>query len=250
MEAIKFTLSGDTAFFKKPEVNAYCYFTYNNIHQVALLGMFGAILGYNGYAQEMHCYPEFYEKLRKLKVCIVPKCEKGIIKKKIQTFNNSVGYASKENGGNLIVKEQWLENPVWDIYILLDCDEARILAEKLETQTCVYMPYLGKNDHPARISNINRVFLLSGVENVNFLMSLFPKTAVQYNAASSMDYEIKAPFLYEEYLPISVNESSHLYEYELMCMTDMAIHVKEEKKEHVYVFNQRLDEGYYFISVI
>lgn len=39
------------AFFKKPEVNTYCYFTYGNIHKVALLGMFGAILGYGGYSQ-------------------------------------------------------------------------------------------------------------------------------------------------------------------------------------------------------
>ena len=28
MEAVKFTLSGRNAFFKKPEVNAYYYFTY------------------------------------------------------------------------------------------------------------------------------------------------------------------------------------------------------------------------------
>lgn len=44
MEAIKFTLSGRNAFFKKPEVNAVHYYTYGQIHKVALLGMFGAIL--------------------------------------------------------------------------------------------------------------------------------------------------------------------------------------------------------------
>lgn len=52
MEAVKFTLSGRNAFFKKPEVNAYYYFTYSHIHKVALLGIFGAILGYGGYAQK------------------------------------------------------------------------------------------------------------------------------------------------------------------------------------------------------
>ena len=46
MEILRFRLSGKNAFFKKPEVNTYCYFTYGNIHKVALLGMFGAILGY------------------------------------------------------------------------------------------------------------------------------------------------------------------------------------------------------------
>ena len=43
MRALKFTLSGKNAFFKKPEVNAYFYFTYGQIHRVALLGILGAI---------------------------------------------------------------------------------------------------------------------------------------------------------------------------------------------------------------
>ena len=41
MEVLRFSLSGKTAFFKKPEVNTYYYFTYGNIHKVALLGIFG-----------------------------------------------------------------------------------------------------------------------------------------------------------------------------------------------------------------
>lgn len=49
MRALKFTLSGKNAFFKKPEVNAYFYFTYGQIHRVALLGILGAIVGYKGY---------------------------------------------------------------------------------------------------------------------------------------------------------------------------------------------------------
>lgn len=36
-EAIRFELWGNTAFFKKPDVNEYVYFTYNNIHKIALL---------------------------------------------------------------------------------------------------------------------------------------------------------------------------------------------------------------------
>ena len=148
MEAVRFTLSGRTAFFKKPEVNAYYYFTYSQIHKIALMGMFGAILGYGGYAQKNWQimkkgqeiaveYPEFYEKLHELKISIVPKNERGYIPKKVQIFNNSVGYASEEQGGNLIIKEQWLENPEWDIYVLIDCDEAEKLAGFLEQSRCI-----------------------------------------------------------------------------------------------------------------
>ena len=46
MEILKFNLKGSHAFFKVPEVNTYYYFTYGNIHKVALLGMLGAIMGY------------------------------------------------------------------------------------------------------------------------------------------------------------------------------------------------------------
>ena len=53
MKALKFILSGKTAFFKVPMVNSVCYFTYGNIHKPALLGMFGAILGYKGYGYEI-----------------------------------------------------------------------------------------------------------------------------------------------------------------------------------------------------
>ena len=67
MRALKFTLSGKNAFFKKPEVNAYFYFTYGQIHRVALLGILGAIVGYKGYGCT-GTYPEFYEKLKDLNV--------------------------------------------------------------------------------------------------------------------------------------------------------------------------------------
>ena len=81
MKILKFRLYGRNAFFKKPDVNAILYYTYGNIHKVALLGMFGAILGYGGYnhmnfynqknKNKME-YPEFYNKLKDLKISIVP----------------------------------------------------------------------------------------------------------------------------------------------------------------------------------
>ena len=98
MEILRFTLSGKNAFFKKPDVNTYNYFTYGNIHKVALLGIFGAILGYHGYIQYNEnsskrkkgdleaSYPEFYQKLKDLKISILPKKNKGYIQKKNTSF--------------------------------------------------------------------------------------------------------------------------------------------------------------------
>ena len=127
------------------EFNSYTYFTYNNIHKPALLGMLGAILGYGGYSQqkEEDTYPEYYQRLNEIKVSIVPVNNNyGVFSKKIQVFNNSVGYASFEDGGNLVVREQWLENPCWYIYILDDgSQEYNKLKEFLLEGKAFYIPY-------------------------------------------------------------------------------------------------------------
>lgn len=246
MKAVRFTLSGKNAFFKKPEVNAYYYFTYGQIHKVALLGMFGAIAGYGGYAQKKWTlrkkeetiaeeYPEFYEKLGNLKISIVPRNERGYIPKKIQIFNNSVGYACEEQGGNLIVKEQWLENPVWDIYVLLNCEEAEKIAQMLEEKKCEYMPYLGKNDHLADITNVR----LLDLETMNLketeLASMFPKRIGEICLPDDED-EIEE-FKYEEKLPIGLNGYTNLYEYETFCFTNLPIRMHGEE---LYKDNKRI----------
>ena len=237
MKAAKFRLSGKTAFFKNPEVNTYYCFTFGQIHKIVLLGMFGAILGYDGYAQEKWTkakkrqsipeeYPEFYEKLNKLHVSIVPQNERGYIPKKVQIFNNSVGYASREPGGNLIVKEQWLENPKWDIYVLIDCDEAEKLADNLEEKRCVYMPYLGKNDHPADIKNVQIVELEETTCQEQKISGMFPKRKGELylpDDEDEMEY-----FKYEENLPIALNGYTNLYEYEKFCHTNIPITITEE----------------------
>ena len=86
MKALKFNLSGKTAFFKKPDVNSYIYFTYGNIHKIAIMGIIGSCLGLGGYNQQTkeEDYPQFYEKLKDLNIAIIPKNEGGYISKKVQ----------------------------------------------------------------------------------------------------------------------------------------------------------------------
>lgn len=221
MEILKFRLKGKTAFFKNPEVNTYYYFTYGNIHKAALLGMFGAILGYQGYNAQQGIYPEFYDKLKHLKVGIVPGADHGCFEKKIQVFNNSVGYASQEMGGNLIVKEQWLENPEWLIYVLIQDEESRKLADAIVNQQCVYMPYLGKNDHPADILEAD--IITAEPENPvgKQISSLIMEGVAEY------DFE-EMTFKYMEYLPVRLKETTNLYETEKMILTDAVVERCEE----------------------
>jgi len=225
MDILRFSLSGRTAFFKKPDLNTYYYFTFGNIHKIALLGIFGAILGFKGYSDlknKVDDFPEFYRRLKDIQYSLVPINEAGFVKKKIQQFNNSVGYASREQGGNLIVKEQWLENPRWDIYVKLDKDITMSLADSIINNRCHYVPYLGSNDHPADISNALILKNCSITQAFNSIDSLFLKDKVEYGDIE--DFEEENPdvelFKYEERLPIGLDEITHMYYYDIFVNTN------------------------------
>ena len=274
MKFLRFKLSGKTAFFKKPDVNTYYYFTYTSIHKVALLGMFGAILGLGGYNErnnnkeikkikEDFKYPEFYEKLKELKIAIVPTNNKdlekrqgyitfdGYVNKKVQTFNNCIGYASYETGGNLIVKEQWLENPVWEIYFKIDSEISEELAKRLINYNFTYMPYLGKNDHYANIEEVSIIEdgCLMNSEDVKSIYGLFKSDYFQINnendGFSSLFSNVnsdegienkKVEWLFEEFLPVSLTANINQYEKEKFRATSLKVKCVNDYKE-IYKIN-------------
>ncbi|GAA0725856.1 hypothetical protein GCM10008905_21850 [Clostridium malenominatum] len=245
MDALKFTLSGRTAFFKKPDVNTYYYFTYGNIHKVALLGILGAINGYKGYNDQQQnknqVYPEFYENLKDIKLGIVPRNDKGYIPKKIQVFNNSVGYASKEQGGNLIVKEQWLEEPKWDIYILIQGEIEKELAERMKKLKFKYIPYLGKNDHIANITNIDIIKNVEKSTNVYNIDSLFIKENFKFieheDDFDDMDEEYVPIYKYEEMLPITLDKETNKYNLGTFIYTNSKVNCVKDSL--VYKCNEK-----------
>ena len=216
MKALTFSLSGRTAFFRRPEVNSYAYFTYNNIHKIALFGLLGSILGLGGHIQQYNTdkvYPEFYDRLKDVKISVEPISKHGVFSKKIQVFNNSIGYASKETGGNLIVREQWLEKPKWEIYIQLDeyeedaPDEILLdkLCEYLINSKCTYIPYLGKNDHFANIQS-PRVIEMEGTRNMNHIDSLFPINKVSLGYYPYNFPVEHNPYIFKEWAPYKLSE--------------------------------------------
>ena len=243
MKALKFTLSGNSAFFKDNVINTV-YLTYGNIHRVALLGMFGAILGYGGYGKQndmlnkkkkkMPDYPEFYEKLKDIKISIVSNGKNGYFNKKLQTFNNSVGYASKEEGGNLIVKQFWLENPSWDIYILLDCDEAMKIADYIQNRKAIYLPYLGSNDHLANIMDVEIIDIeekMSSEDETIEILSMIKDSDISEKKKTvfSMDKNSARDdiYKYSEYLPVALSKDLNQHEKEKMTITNMSVILKK-----------------------
>ena len=268
MKAISFILSGKTAMFKKPDVNSYLYLTYNNIHKPALLGLLGAIIGLGGYNQ-LHTkkellkekiknlkgkekklmqnelevlnskFPEFYEKLKSLKVSITPLAPHGYFSKKVQVFNNSVGYASKEMGGNLIVREQWLENPKWKIMILEDESEVYAkLKEYLLTQKSIYIPCLGKNDHPAKVDEVCEVELGFIIKDIK-CSSLFIKEICSFSPTAPRE---ELAYIFNEVSPLSLQKEYHFYEYVNLIFTNHKI--IDNNCTNMYSFKNK---NYFFI---
>jgi len=242
MKALKFTLSGKTAFFKRPDVNQRMYFTFSNIHKVALLGLFGTILGLNGYNQQkkQDVFPEFYEELKDIKIAIVPKNRdtNGIFRKKLLVFNNSVGYASQEEGNNLIVREQTMENVEWDIFVLLDNSKwTNEICDKLKARKTVFTSYLGKNEHLASISNIEEVDLTLNEETEIYLESLvLSKDFIISNKKSNSSNVFNENTWYvRDRLPIGLNENNNLYILEETLHSNTTM-LKADKNIKIYKF--------------
>ncbi len=244
METLTFKLSGETGFFKQPDVNTYLYYSYGHIHKVALLGILGGILGLSGYTQQNKSdhYPEFYSQLQHLKVAIQPLNKEGYIAKKIQTFNNSVGYASREAGGNLIVKEQWLEKPSWQIYLLLENLSQNPLLqelnERLLNKRFVFLPYLGKNDHYANIEGAS-VYPLEKIkpDAPTRLDSLFPKSSGKLTPKTDLfSNDTELEYKYEEFLPLTIDGYCNQYQTVPFVFTNIPVTLLNN--ESIYCVNQ------------
>jgi CRISPR-associated protein Cas5h len=213
------------------------YFTYNNIHRVALLGLLGAVLGLKGYRSQdvfgkrQSVFPEFYEQLAGLKLAIRPESERGYFTKKVQYFNNSVGYASREAGGNLQVFEQWLEKPVWTIY-LTQGTVAQVLWDKLAAylieQRCVYIPYLGKNDFPAIIADVECSELaVVNPAGIRFIHSLFPGDLASIDDSETVDDQ--PAYIFSERAPVALQPEHNFYLFQQLLYTNCAVQPLERE---------------------
>ena len=142
--------------------------------------------------------------------------------------DSSVGYASKEQGGNLIVKEQWLENPKWDIYIIIDNKQAKVIADYILNKKAVYIPYLGKNDHFADIVDSemfeeNQIEKLYDTKRISGLFMKKDFSVLMEEEDDEEEVEYEELYKYEEKLPIRINKQTNMYELESFICTNMNV---------------------------
>jgi CRISPR-associated protein Cas5h len=219
---ISFDLKAEMGFLKKPDINDGIYLTYNMLHKPALLGVLGAIAGMKGY-KENGDLPEYYKKLNHLKIGIKPlEDDKGNYTKDIISYNNSTGFASGEEGGNLIVTEQILIKPSYECFLLLNLgnEDEKTLYNNILSYKAEFLPYMGKNDFSAWWTDAHEY---DSFEKFDFshdykIASIFAKTdAVSGYVARSMSMFSKeskeSSFLYFERLPVGFNEKLYQYSY-------------------------------------
>ncbi len=146
---ISIDLKSDFGFFRKPDANNTVNLSYNMLHKPALLGIFGAIVGLEGYKKKGEI-PQYYEEFKDLKVGIEPlDHEKGNFQKTAIKYSNTVGYAN--NGSTYLTEEATLIKPCYRVYVLLNLeyDKQRLLYQYLKEGKAEYLPYFGKNEFAA-----------------------------------------------------------------------------------------------------
>lgn len=231
MQVISFDLHARFGFFKKPDINEGVYLTYNMMHKPALLGVLGAIVGLEGY-QEPGEIPEYYHTFKDLKVGVSPiKSQQGVFPKTIIQYNNSVGYASKETGGNWIVAEQTLINPGYRCFVGWEesTDIIQALVDKLQAHESDFIPYMGKNDHSAWWNNVQ---LYNDVEEFTKTEEFSVDTLFQLPENQRVSSFISMPddrwdddesdpgFHFHEKLPVHINQEIRRYELASFTLTN------------------------------
>ena len=224
MEAVKFNLSSDFAFFRKPEYNragevGHNFITFNQIPKTYLLGFFGAMLGFNSFDKENN----YYAYLKDLKISIIPK--KPHFLKVKHTYQDHTGKFSLRKKGNIIITEELLYKPAWDIIVGKEHKYYEEIKNSLLKRKSKCHLYLGKNEFFANIKNVEVI------ELEEFEISDFIKIDSMFRAdkLDEEDFEkVRNPYLYKEYLPFEFNQDNK-YEYDLFYFTNQPVNSKKIK---------------------
>ncbi len=235
MDAFSFDLIGELALFKKNDANDMVHVSYNFIHRPVVLGMLGAIMGYPGYAKSgTGKIPEYYKKLKHLKIGIQPHYKKPL-RKVITGFNNASGMGSKD--GTWQINEQILvgESEIrFTIFILNDnkiCDEIKTKLSKGESE---YPLYFGKNEffaHYDDVTHYNAADITNGTHKISSLVrkgeddSVVAFSETDFSDYDPMDVSNAGNTTVYEHLPYDFDEMG-FYKKDLFIWTGNQLQIK------------------------
>lgn len=225
MEAVKFTISGNFAFFKKPEYNKvyegkHNFITFNQLPKTHLLGFFGAMLGFNSFDKENN----YYSFLKDIKLSIIP--EKAHFLKEKHGYLDHTGKLFLTKKSNILIIEELLYKPSWDVVLAEGNKFYKDIKESLLNNKSKCHLYLGKNEFFANIKNVETVNLeedkASEFERID---SMFMSEELK---KEDLREAKRIPFLYKEYLPFKFNKDDK-YEYDLFYFTNQPVNLKKIK---------------------
>ena len=121
------------------------------------------------------------------------------------------------------MKEQWLEMPKWEICVLINTEEAEKIRDAFLKKTCVFCPYLGKNDHPADIAKVSvepaqAIEFTDGRIHSLVLSDLVSESELDYDEL--IEQGGISSFVYRESLPVSIDPWVNQYQMREFIYTD------------------------------
>lgn len=243
MRGLKFNIYGKYAFFKNPESNKGTEFSFEHIHKPVVLGILGAILGLDGKGQlkEHNEKLEYYEKLKSVKMAIIPK--NPMFNSHIEDTNNSTGFANA--GDTQGITRKVLNDVEWTIILDKSSFEDEKLYDKLfdmlNRKVSTYPVSLGNRRYFANFSNVEEIKLNNvEVEDVYKLDSLYERSVIKEEDDNCYDDDERAYHL-NMYFPMRVNELT-LYEYEWVTFSNLLLQVNDTSCIREYG-----DKYYYFM---
>ncbi len=213
MQIFSIDIVGELALFKKNDANDLVHVSYNFIHKPVLLGIFGAIIGFQGYSFALQGeHPDFYKKLSNLKIAIYPLYNKPL-KKFITGFNNASGMGS--DAGTWQIKEQVMMGEPeirYRVYIYndgsIEQEDFNNLLSKVSTYKTEYPLYFGKNEFFAWYENYQEYSATPIKNDVSVIDSLV-------RLGENNDIAMIKGSSFEDFNPLALesNEGYTVYEY-------------------------------------
>ncbi|WP_259015203.1 CRISPR-associated protein Cas5 [Emticicia fluvialis] len=244
---ISIDLKSEFGFFRKPDANNTVNLSYNIVHKPAILGIFGAIIGLDGY-KEKGKMPQYYELLKDIKLGIEPLShEKGSYQKTVIKYSNTVGYAN--NGSTYLTEEATLIKPAYRVYALLNLTNThhKYLFECLKDGIAEYIPYFGKNEFSAwwekeSFKDYSFQKIEEQTEDIKIKTMFLKKDVIKDHKSTpifdfSSFFENETPFMYFERLPYDFDTT--LFQYLLGDFVFSTFHLRKSFViEHLFYLNQ------------
>lgn len=184
---IQFDLSGKFAHFKFPFTSPnFLKKSFLIPPRTTILGILGSIIGLNGFQQYGESNePEYYEKLKHIKIGIGMNCfpsKKLIIYNSLNSFARNIAL-----NPNVMIKEEILLNPSYKIILLLNFNNEydKKLYDFIKQEKATYHLYLGKNEFFANITNFKEFdenqFTQKNTNECESINTIFPLEYINFD---------------------------------------------------------------------